>query len=51
MLENGIVCVLENELEGEYSRGRESNSITLFGSFLRNEGEGFEGVWKGFNYL
>ena len=51
MLENGIVCVLENELEGEYRRGRESNSIILFGSFLRNEGEGFEGVWKGFNYL
>ena len=27
--------------EGEYGRGRESNSITLFGSFLRNGGEGF----------
>ena len=30
--------------EGEYSRGRESNLITLFESFLRNEGEGFGGV-------
>ena len=27
--------------EGEYSRGRESNSITLFGSFLRKEVEEF----------
>ena len=33
------------------SRERESNLITLFGSFLRNEGEGFGGVWKGFNPL
>ena len=37
--------------EGEESRGRESNSITLFGSFLRKEGEEFGGVWRGFNYL
>ena len=25
-------------------KGKESNSITLFGSFLRKEGEGFGGV-------
>ena len=30
--------------EGEQSRGRESNLITLFGCFLREEGEGFGGV-------
>ena len=30
--------------EGKYSRGSENNSITLFGSFLRKEGEEFEGV-------
>ena len=30
--------------EGEESRGRESNSITLFESFLRKEGEEFGGV-------
>ena len=35
--------------EGEYSRGRESNLITLFESFLRNEGEGFGGVSTPFN--
>ena len=29
--------------EGEQSRGRNSNLITLFGCFLRNEGEGFGG--------
>ena len=37
--------------EGEQSKGRESNSITLFRSFLRKEGEGFGGIWRGFNYL
>ena len=30
--------------EGEYSKGKKSNSITLFGSFLRKKGEGFGGV-------
>ena len=42
-----ICCVLLNGLfgclkkEGEYSRERESNSITLFGSFLKKEGKRF----------
>ena len=45
----GLFGNLKNE--GEYSKGRESNSITLFVSFLRKEREGFEGVWRGFNYL
>ena len=30
--------------EGKQSRGRESNSITLFESFLRKEEEEFEGI-------
>ena len=30
---------------------KESSSIILFGSFLRKEGAGFGGVWRGFNYL
>ena len=30
--------------EGEESKGGENNLITLFGSFLRKEGEGFGGV-------
>ena len=34
-------CLKKKE---EQSRGRESNSITLFESFLRNEREGFGGV-------
>ena len=32
-------------------KGKESNSITLFGSFLRKEGEGFGGIWRDFNSL
>ena len=39
---NGLFGSLKKE--GEQSRGRESNSISLFRSFLRNEGEGFGGV-------
>ena len=35
----------------EVKKWRGSSSITLFGSFLRNEGERFGGVWRGFNYL
>ena len=33
--------------EGEESKGRESNSITLFGSFLikERERERFRGIW------
>ena len=31
-------------MEGEWSKGRESNSIILFGSCLRKEGEEFGGV-------
>ena len=38
---NGLFGCLKKE--GEQSRGRESNSIILFGSFLRKEG-GFGGV-------
>ena len=38
---NGLFGSLKNE--EEYSRG-ESKSITLFGSFLRNEGEKFGGI-------
>ena len=37
--------------EGEQSRRKESNSITLFGSFLRKEEEGIGGNWRAFNYL
>ena len=39
-----MACLEVKKREGEYSRGRENNSITLFGNFLRNEGEGFGGV-------
>ena len=42
---NGLFGSLKKE--GEQSRGRESNSITLFESFLWNEWEEFGGVWKG----
>ena len=44
---NDLFGSLKNE--GEYSRGRKSKLIILFGSFLRNEGEGFGGVSTTFN--
>ena len=39
---NGLFESLKKK--GEQSRQRESNLITLFGSFLRKEGEEFGGV-------
>ena len=36
-----MACLEVKKKEGEQSRGRKSNSITLFGSFLRKEGEEF----------
>ena len=50
----GLFGNLENE-EIEGSRGEESRGewfpSTLFGSFLRKEGEEFGGIWRGFNHL
>ena len=39
-----MTCLEVKKNEGEQIRRRESNLITLFGSFLRKKGEGFEGV-------